>query len=170
MLAQTASDVAEALAEHAGKTAFEYKYDGARVQIHKQNGIARIFSRRLTDVTQSLPETVESVQTNVQAYEAILEGEVVAVDETDTPIPFQHLMRRFKRVHEVFDIAEKIPVKLYLFDILYVNGKSLVPLPYTQRRAVLAENAGTIPLTMQLITDEGANGRKVSAGIDRCRT
>jgi DNA ligase-1 len=167
MLAQTASDVAEALAEHAGKTAFEYKYDGARVQIHKQNGIARIFSRRLTNVTQSLPETVESVQTNVQAYEAILEGEVVAVDETDTPIPFQHLMRRFKRVHEVFDIAEKIPVKLYLFDILYVNGKSLVPLPYTQRRAVLAENAGTIPLTMQLITDEGRTAEKfLQASID----
>jgi DNA ligase-1 len=167
MLAQTASDVAEAMAEHAGKTAFEYKYDGARVQIHKQNGIARIFSRRLTNVTQSLPETVESVQTNVQAYEAILEGEVVAVDETDTPIPFQHLMRRFKRVHEVFDIAEKIPVKLYLFDILYVNGKSLVPLPYTQRRAVLAENAGTIPLTMQLITDEGRTAEKfLQASID----
>jgi DNA ligase-1 len=167
MLAQTASDVTEALAEHAGKTAFEYKYDGARVQIHKQNRIARIFSRRLTNVTQSLPETVESVQTNVQAYEAILEGEVVAVDETDTPIPFQHLMRRFKRVHEVFDIAEKIPVKLYLFDILYVNGKSLVPLPYTQRRAVLAENAGTIPLTMQLITDEGRTAEKfLQASID----
>jgi DNA ligase-1 len=167
MLAQTASDVTEALAEHAGKTAFEYKYDGARVQIHKQNRIARIFSRRLTNVTQSLPETVESVQTNVQAYEAILEGEVVAVDETDTPIPFQHLMRRFKRVHGVFDIAEKIPVKLYLFDILYVNGKSLVPLPYTQRRAVLAENAGTIPLTMQLITDEGRTAEKfLQASID----
>ncbi len=167
MLAQTASDIAEALAEHAGKTAFEYKYDGARVQIHKQNGIVRIFSRRLTDVTQSLPETVKSVQTNVHASEAILEGEVVAVDETDTPIPFQHLMRRFKRVHGIFETAEKIPIKLYLFDILYLSGKSLVPLPYTQRRAALTENAGTIPLTTQLITDEARTAEEfLQASID----
>jgi DNA ligase-1 len=167
MLAQTASDIAEALAEHAGKTAFEYKYDGARVQIHKQNGIVRIFSRRLTDVTQSLPETVKSVQTNVHASEAILEGEVVAVDETDTPIPFQHLMRRFKRVHGIFDTAEKIPIKLYLFDILYLSGKSLVTLPYTQRRVALTENAGAIPLTTQLITDEVRTAEEfLQASID----
>jgi len=167
MLAQTASDIAEALAEHAGKTAFEYKYDGARVQIHKQNGIVRIFSRRLTDVTQSLPETVKSVQTNVHASEAILEGEVVAVDETDTPIPFQHLMRRFKRVHGISDTAEKIPIKLYLFDILYLRGKSLVPLPYAQRRVALTENAGAIPLTSQLITDEARTAEEfLQASID----
>ncbi len=151
MLAQTASDIDEALSEHASNTAFEYKYDGARVQIHKQDNKVRIFSRRLTDVTLSLPEIVKLVQDNVSASDAILEGEVVAVDENDRPIPFQHLMRRFKRVHGVLDTAEKIPLRLYLFDILFVNGKSLVSLPYVQRREILAENSGKISLTTQLI-------------------
>jgi DNA ligase-1 len=154
MLAQTAATVADAMAEHGGKTAFEYKYDGARVQIHKHGGEVRVFSRRLTDVTRSLPETVEAVKANVNAVDVILEGEVIAVDAAGSPVPFQHLMRRFKRVHGVAGMAEKIPVRLFLFDILYLNGKSLITLPYVQRRQVLAENAGNIPLTSQIVTDD----------------
>ncbi len=154
MLAQTADDVSDALAEHGGKTAFEYKYDGARVQIHKQGSEVRVFSRRLTDVTQSLPEVVEAVKANSEVDEAILEGEVIAVDDIGSPIPFQHLMRRFKRVHKVEDMAEKIPVKLHLFDVLYLNGESLISRPYLQRRRILAENAGEIPLTTQFVTDK----------------
>jgi DNA ligase-1 len=160
MLAQVASDVDEALAEHGGETAFEYKYDGARVQIHKRGGEVRVFSRRLTDVTQSLPETVETVKRSIKADEAILEGEVIAVDDVGSPIPFQHLMRRFKRVHKVKDMAEKIPVKLYLFDVLYLNGESLISLPYVQRRRILAENAGETPLTTQLVTDKKERAEK----------
>ena len=154
MLAQTADDVNDALAEHGGRTAFEYKYDGARVQIHKRGDEVRVFSRRLTDVTQSLPEVVEAVKNSIKAEEAIVEGEVIAVDDGGHPIPFQHLMRRFKRVHEVQGMAEKIPVKLYLFDILLLDGESLISLPYLQRRKVLAENAGEIPLTAQIVTDK----------------
>jgi len=69
-------------------------------KIHKKDSQVRIFSRRLTDVTQSLPEIAEIVRKNVKASKAILEGEVVAVDIYGTPIPFQHLMRRFKRVQQ----------------------------------------------------------------------
>jgi len=156
MLAQTVDDVGHALAEHGGRTAFEYKYDGARVQIHKRGDEVRVFSRRLTDVTRSLPEVVEAVKSNIKADEAIVEGEIIAVDDVGSPIPFQHLMRRFKRVHEVRSIAEKIPVKLYLFDVLYLNGESLISLPYVQRRKVLAENVGGIPLTKQIVTDKKA--------------
>jgi DNA ligase-1 len=154
MLAQMADSVSEALKEHGGETAFEYKLDGARVQIHKLGEEVRIFSRRLTDVTESLPEIVETTRKNVRAKETILEGEVIAVDSQGCPIPFQHLMRRFKRVHAVEDTAEKIPVKLYLFDILYLNGESLISVPYLRRRQILAENAGEIPLTEQMITDK----------------
>jgi len=71
MLAQTAQSTGEALAEYGGKSAFEFKYDGARVQIHKQNGKVRIFSRRLTDVTESLPEIVQIVEQNVHAQSII---------------------------------------------------------------------------------------------------
>ncbi len=154
MLAQTASDVAEALKEHGGETAFEYKLDGARIQIHKRDDDVRIFSRRLTNVTASLPEIVQVVQKNVKAEEAILEGEVIAVDSKGYPVPFQHLMRRFKRVHAIQDMVEKVPVELYLFDILYLDGESLISFPYTRRRKILTENAEEIPLSKQLVTDE----------------
>jgi len=154
MLAQMANDVAEALKEHDGKTSFEYKYDGARVQIHKLGDDVKIFSRRLTDVTESLPEISEIVKNNVKAEETILEGEVIAVDKRGFPIPFQHLMRRFRRVHEIEDTAEEIPLQLYLFDVLYFNKKSLISAPYVQRRQTLAENVSDIPLTTQLITDK----------------
>lgn len=160
MLAQLASGVGEALAEHGGETAFEYKYDGARVQIHKRGGEVRVFSRRLTDVTRSLPEVVEAVKANVRVDEAIVEGEVIAVDDNGHPIPFQHLMRRFKRVHEVQSMAEKIPVRLYLFDVLFLDGKSLIALPYVQRRKILAENAGKTALTTHLVTDEESVAEK----------
>lgn len=152
MLSQVAEDVSEALVEHGGETTFEYKYDGARVQIHKLNNKVMIFSRRLTNVTRSLPELGELVSSQVSKREIILEGEVVAVDKTGIPIAFQHLMRRFRRVRGVKGSAEKIPLRLYLFDVLYVDGKSLICLPYLSRRKLLAEVSGKIPLSTQLIT------------------
>jgi len=160
MLAQITDTVSDALAEHDGRTAFEYKYDGARVQIHKRGDEARIFSRRLTDATQSLPEVVEAVKANIKADEAIVEGEVIAINDSGDPIPFQHLMRRFKRVRKVRDMAEKIPVRLYLFDVLFLDGESLIALSYLQRRKILAENAGKIPLAVQLVTDKKRRAEK----------
>jgi DNA ligase-1 len=153
MLAHMANGVAEALALHGGRTAFEYKYDGARVQIHKSGDKVRVFSRKLTDVTESLPEVVQMVKQNINASEAIVEGEVIAVDHMGSPIPFQHLMRRFRRVHSIEDTAKRIPVKLFLFDMLYLDGKSLISTPYMQRRQTLAENAGEIRLAKQIATD-----------------
>ncbi|MGD0644509.1 MAG: ATP-dependent DNA ligase [Candidatus Bathyarchaeia archaeon] len=154
MLAQTAQTVNEALVEQGGKTAFEYKYDGARVQIHKQNDTVEVFSRRLTNVTESLPEIIEIVKHNIKAQSAIVEGEVIALDSAGYPMAFQHLMRRFKRVHDVTDMAKRIPLTLYLFDILYLNGESLIALPYLQRRQILVQTAGEIALTKQTITDK----------------
>jgi DNA ligase-1 len=95
---------------------------------------------------------VDLVRRNVSAGEVILEGEVVAVDRVGVPIPFQHLMRRFKRVHGVAGAAEEIPLRLYLFDVLFVNGVSLIGQPYALRRKKLAEISGEIPLTAQLVT------------------
>ncbi len=157
MLAQTAQSVQEALSEQDGETAFEYKYDGARVQIHKQSGVVCIFSRRLTDVTQSLPDIVETVKQNLNADTAIVEGEVIALDNAGYPIAFQHLMRRFKRTHEVTGMQAKIPLTLYLFDILFLNGESLIAKPYTERRQILAQTAGNIALTRQTVTSQPAD-------------
>ncbi|UCE29442.1 MAG: ATP-dependent DNA ligase [Candidatus Bathyarchaeota archaeon] len=154
MLAQRAQNVNEALKEHSGKSAFEHKLDGARIQIHKSGDEVRIYSRRLTDVTESLPEIKQQVQEEVEARKIILEGEVIAVGEDDCPLPFQHLMRRFRRIRHVKKMVARIPVKLYLFDLIYLNDQSMTDNPYVKRRKKLEKIAGGIPLTKQLITEK----------------
>jgi DNA ligase-1 len=154
MMAQMASNVAQALKEHGGKSAFEYKFDGARIQIHKAGDRVRIFSRRLTDVTESLPEIAELIQTQAKGREMILEGEVLAVDKDGTPMPFQHLMRRFRRTQKIQEIANTVPVQLILFDALYVDGEDLTKKPYEDRRRNLASVAGGIPMAKQIVTDD----------------
>jgi len=154
MMARMAEDVNEALKGAGDEMAFEHKLDGARIQIHKSNKEVRIFSRRLTDVTESLPEVVQLVKDEVKAQEAILDGEVIAVGEEKSPLLFQHVMRRFRRVHGIDEMSKQIPVELQLFDVIYLNGQSLIDLPYTERRKKLAEIVGHIPLTNQIITKE----------------
>ncbi len=152
MLAQMAEDVEEALEEHGGKAVFEYKLDGARIQIHKFGDDVRVYSRRLTDVTDSFPEIVTSIRQKVGACEAILEGEVIALGEAGSPLPFQHLMRRFRRVHKVEEMTELIPVDLHLFDLIYLNSQNLTSDSYQERRKKLEEIAGSIPLTKKMVT------------------
>jgi len=152
MLAQTAKDVKEALKEHDGNTAIEYKLDGARIQIHKSGSEVRIYSRRLTDVTESLPEVARLIHGEIKAHEAILEGEVIAVGEDGSPLLFQYLMKRFRRVHDVEEMVKQVPVELYLFDLIYLEGRSLINDPYVERREKLREIAGGIHLIRQVIT------------------
>ena len=132
MLAELAEDPDEVLAEHGGQTAIEYKLDGARIQIHRRGDAVRIFSRRLSDVTASLPE-IEAIARSLPASEFLLEGEVIAVDSTGKPLPFQDLMRRFRRVHGIEAAQEEIPLKLYLFDLLHLDGRTLIDEPYRAR-------------------------------------
>ncbi len=136
MLAEMADDPEEVLKEHGGETAIEFKLDGARIQIHRVGEQVRIFSRRLTDVTDSLPEIVAFAR-SLPASRFLLEGEVVAVDRSGKPLPFQDLMRRFRRVHEIEAASKEIPLRLYLFDVLSVEGHDLIEAPYSERWARL---------------------------------
>lgn len=133
MLAEPAADVAEALAAHGGRTALEFKYDGARVQVHKAGEVVRLWSRRLTEVTASLPDVVGLARRAVRANTAILDGEVVAVGPDDRPLPFQELMRRFRRVHGVEASAREVPLRLYVFDCLLLDDRSLIDEPCARR-------------------------------------
>ena len=160
MLAQMAENTDEALKEYKGKTAFEYKLDGARIQIHKSHGEVKIFSRRLTDVTESLPEVVQQVRREIGAEEAILEGEVIAVGRDGNPLPFQHLMRRFRRVYDIETMLREVPIRLYLFDAIYLNGESLINLPYFVRRQRLKKATGNIPLTEQIVTEDSEEAER----------
>jgi len=154
MLAEMAYDAQQVLAEHEDGTAFEYKFDGARIQIHKKDEEVRIFSRRLTDVTDSIPEIVDFAKTHVKSSEFLIEGEVVATGAAGKPIPFQDLMRRFRRVHEIDDMAGRIPLKLYLFDALQVDGKILIDQPYTDRWKILSRIVPEERLAPRIITKD----------------
>jgi DNA ligase 1 len=154
MLAEMADDAEQVLAEHKDGTAFEYKFDGARIQIHRKGDMVRIFSRRLTDVTDSIPEIVDFAKTGVNASEFLIEGEVVATGAAGKPIPFQDLMRRFRRVHEIADMADKIPLKLYLFDALQVGGKTLIDQPYADRWKALTNLVSKERLAPRIITSD----------------
>ena len=160
MLAQPVENVEEALKEHGGKTAFEYKLDGARVQIHLKNRKVAIFSRRLTNVTHSLPDVVKLILDEIKVNEAILEGEVIAIGEEDKPLPFQHLMRRFHRVKDIEKMVKEIPVQLYLFDVLYLNEKMMIDEPYIKRWEHLEEISGNIRLTPRIITSDAQEAQK----------
>jgi DNA ligase-1 len=135
MLAGTAESEAEALAE-LGEAALEYKLDGARVQIHKNGDEVRIYSRRLNEVTPAVPELVEWTR-SLPAEELIVEGEAIALRPDGTPHPFQTTMRRFGRRLEVERVRETLPLTLVLFDLLYLDGASLIDRPYRERIALL---------------------------------
>jgi len=154
MLAEMSYDLEEVVARHGGKTAFEYKFDGARIQIHKMSRKVRIFSRRLTDVTESLPDIVELTLREVGAGEVLLEGEVVAFGADGRPLPFQDLMRRFRRVHRVDEMVRKIPLRLHLFDILYLDGRSLIDTPYKERWNILAQICRNELLASRIVTGQ----------------
>lgn len=159
MLAQNVEKVERALEIHRGKTAFEQKIDGARVQIHKSGDKVRIFSRRLTDVTESLPEVVELIEREVKVREAILEGEVIALSGDGKPMPFQYLMQRFRRERDLKRMMGELPIGLYLFDLIHLEGESLVDLGYRKRRERLGQ-VTSLPLTKQLVTDKAEEAMK----------
>ncbi len=134
MLGTPATTVTEAFnILGVSRAAAEEKYDGFRIQIHIGDRGVRIFSRNLLDVTQSFPELVE-YSSRIEAREAILDGEAVALGRDGRPLPFQYLMRRFKRVEDVEDYMDSIPVTMRLFDVIYLDGELLIDRPYIYRR------------------------------------
>jgi DNA ligase-1 len=143
MLAGSADEVAEALAE-LGQAAVEYKLDGARVQIHRSGDQVRVYSRRLNEVTGAVPELVEATL-RLGARDLIVEGEAIALREDGTPLPFQTTMRRFGRRLDVDRMRSELPVTLFLFDILYLDGAPLLDEPLARRWSLLAD---TVPATL----------------------
>ena len=156
MLSEISQDFGEIFTAHRGKTALEYKYDGARVQIHKEGELVRIWSRRLSEVTSSLPEIVVIAVRDLQGDSFILDAEVVAVGKDGRPFPFQELMRRFKRVHGIESAASEIPLSLHLFDCLFFDGHSLIDEPYETRWLKLSAITGGKNLAQRKIATANA--------------
>ena len=159
MLAETADDPEEAIEEHGGRTVFEYKFDGARVQIHRLGDEVRIYSRRLSDVTESVPDVVSLVQRFLPKVGIIVEGEITAVGPGGKPLPFQDLMRRFTRVQDVEKAIEQIPLKLHLFDVLYLDGTLLIDEPYETRWTILNKIVPKDLLAERKVTNSPAEAK-----------
>ena len=147
MLAAPAGDVAEVLAILGPAIALEQKLDGARVQIHCDPGGVRIFSRRLNEITQSLPELVEAAG-SLNSRSAILDGEVIAIDAAGRPLAFQEVMRRFGRVRDVERLRAEQPLRLFVFDLIALDGELLIDRPYRERFAALAAIAAEAGLEL----------------------
>ncbi len=157
MLAQSALDVAAAWQALDGRLVLEWKLDGARVQIHKHGDRVRIFSRRLQEITASLPDIAEAVRRDAAAVTAIFEGEVLAIDG-DRPLPFQELMRRFRRVRDVEAMVREVPTRLYLFDLLREGDGLLLDHPLAERWAALQRAGGALTSVAHLQPDSVGAG------------
>ncbi|WP_299333871.1 ATP-dependent DNA ligase LigA [Haloplanus sp.] len=148
MLAQTGT--AAAAVESWGTVAVETKFDGARVQVHHDpDGETAVFSRNMESVTDALPEVVEFVDREVDVP-AIIDGEVIAVDDDGDPRPFQAVLRRFRRKHDIERMREVVAVELRAFDCLHTDGTDLLDDPLLDRRDRLTSILGTgvSPLTL----------------------
>jgi DNA ligase-1 len=137
MLAQTAEDVAAAFAELSPPLAFDWKIDGARVQVHRSGDTVRAYTRALNEITPAIPEVIEAIQ-SLPVRQAVLDGEVVALDASGRPRPFQVTMRRFGRRLDVAALRAELPVQGFFFDCLHLDGESLADRPATERFAALA--------------------------------
>jgi DNA ligase-1 len=151
MLAQTAADPKDALEQLGGEAAFEWKMDGARVQVHKSGDLVRIYTRSLNDVGDAIPEVVELVS-GLPAKELILDGEALAFDASGRPHPFQVTMRRFGRKLDVGRLRAELPMRAVFFDCLFFEGQSLVDWPFRERFRMLAKAVEEPLRVPQLVT------------------
>jgi DNA ligase-1 len=152
MLAQPADDIAAALAL-LGTAAFEWKVDGARVQVHKAGDETRVYTRALNDVTVSVPEIVEAMR-DLPARELILDGEAIVVTADGSPQPFQVTTRRFGRKLDVARMRAELPLAVVFFDCLYRDGASLVDRPAHERFDALVDALPARLVVPRLITSD----------------
>ncbi len=138
-----------------GTAAIEQKYDGFRVQVHKDGSTVRLFSRRLEDTTEMFPDIAKAVKEEVSAKRIIFEGEALAYNEsTSEYLPFQETIQR-KRKHDIAKMAEELPLHLFAFDILYLESKDTLSEPYEKRRESiekLFKNGKMITPTTKILT------------------
>lgn len=138
MLAQTAADVGEALKVLDGEVAFEWKMDGARIQVHKAAAEVRVYTRNLHDVTDAVPEIADLVR-GLAERTLVLDGEAIAFDATGRPHPFQTTMRRFGRKLNIAALRDKLPMRAFFFDCLRSGERTLVDLPAAERLRYLVQ-------------------------------
>ena len=151
MLAQPADDLDESLAA-MGEAALEFKLDGARVQVHKSGDDVRVYSRRLHEVTASVPDLADLVR-GLHARELILDGEALALRPDGTPHPFQVTMGRFSTKLDVERSRHELPLTPVFFDLLRVDGDDLHDAPARDRFRALREAAPSFAVPQRITSD-----------------
>lgn len=154
MLAQPAEDVADALAQ-LGTASLEWKLDGARVQVHKQDDDVRVYTRGLNEVTQSVPEIVDAVRA-LSSRTLVLDGETIALDRDGRPLPFQETMRRFGRKLDVEAMRASLPLSVRFFDVLHADGDDLLAHPARERMALLDARLPPPLIVPRIVTGDAA--------------
>jgi DNA ligase-1 len=156
MLAERLGSSMEILEKLGGRCIAEYKYDGERIQAHKNGNKIILFSRRLENITEQYPDGVKYIREHIKVGDAIVEGEAVAVDPTTGEMkPFQELMHR-RRKYGIKEAMTRHPITLFMFDVLYVDGKDLTQKPYPVRHAYLEkiiDQTGNIKVAEYIIAE-----------------
>ncbi len=166
MLALKAENIKDGF-ERVGKpAAFEYKYDGFRMLINKdEKGNIKIFTRRLDEVTKQFPDVVKYIKEHVNAKTFILDSEAVGYDpKTKKYKPFQDISQRIKRKYDIERLEKELPVEINVFDIIYCNGKALINEPFEKRtellRKIIHHHPYKIRTSEQLITSDEKQAEK----------
>lgn len=139
MLYQKAKNIKDAFEKLGMPCAFEYKYDGVRLEIHVIGKKIKLYTRRFEDVTLQFPDVVEYAKRYVTAKEAILDSETVGFNKKTTQyLPFQKISQRIKRKYDIDKLAKEYPVEVNVFDVMYYNGNSTIKMPFHERRKLLS--------------------------------
>ncbi len=159
MLAQKSNTIEEAFKSVGKPAAVEFKYDGFRMLISKEDDKIKIFTRRLEEVTHQFPEVKEYVLKNVKAKDCVIDSEAVGYNsKTGKYTAFQNISQRIKRKYDIDRLAKELPVELNVFDILYVEGEDLLEKPFSERRKVIEkivnEEEKKIVLAKQIVTSD----------------
>jgi len=158
MLALKVDNIDEGF-ERCGKPAdFEYKYDGMRMQIHRDNNEIKVFTRRLEDVTKQFPEVVDYIKKYVDEKRFIIDSEAVGYNKkTGKYLPFQNISQRIKRKYSIEKMSEELPVEVNVFDIINHKGKSVVNKPFEERKKIINEIIKNVPkkikVAKSIVTD-----------------
>lgn len=166
MLYPKVKDVEEAFSVVGKPAAFEYKYDGFRVVINKdEKGEIKIFTRRLEEVSNQFPEIKEYIKENVKGKSFIIDGEAIGYDpKTKRYTPFQAISQRIKRKYDIEKLIEKLPIELRLFDVLLYEEKSMIEENYEERRKLLekiiTEKPFKIGIAERIVTDNEEKARE----------
>ena len=136
-LAERLPSAEEAVKRLGKEFAAEPKFDGFRVAVHKDGDKVTLFSRNLENTTHAFPDIIAGVLKEVKAKSAILEGEAIAYNPvTSEFLPFQETTKR-RRKYKIEEMAQKLPLVMFAFDLLYLNGKDITQKPYRERRKLL---------------------------------